>query len=148
MSTNCNKKGIENEYCVHLIFLFEYSTCVFCNKCITSESRVTSDVDTNVLLWLLSVAISELFVGCNNRVPSVLWSCWLGSRKGIRPVKSWVVRYWCGYLSGARCMWSSWSHCHLIISCSSKIQTGLPFWCRLIQVVLEKRLLNVCSIVV
>ena len=35
--------------------------------------------------------------------PSVLWRCWLGSRKGIRPVKNWVVGCWCGYLSGARC---------------------------------------------
>jgi len=30
-----------------------------------------------------------------------------------------------------------------IISCFIKIQNGLPFWCRLTQVVLEKRLLNV-----
>jgi len=34
---------------------------------------------------------------------SVLWRCWLGGRKGIRPVKNWVVGYWRGYLSGARC---------------------------------------------
>jgi len=36
-------------------------------------------------------------------LPSVLWRCWLGSRKGIRPVKNWVVGFWRGYLSGARC---------------------------------------------
>jgi len=36
-------------------------------------------------------------------VSSVLWCCWLGSRKGIQPVKNWVVGCWCGYLSGARC---------------------------------------------
>ena len=35
--------------------------------------------------------------------PSVLWRCWLGGRKGIRPVKNWVVRCWRRYLSGARC---------------------------------------------
>ena len=35
-------------------------------------------------------------------VPSVLWRCWLGGRKGIRPVKNWVVGCWRGYLSGAR----------------------------------------------
>ena len=40
------------------------------------------------------------------------------------------------------CIWSVWCHCHPIISCSSKIQNGLPFWCRLTQVVLEKRPLN------
>jgi len=37
------------------------------------------------------------------------------------------------------CMWSSWCHCHSIISRSSKIQNGLPLWCRLMQVVLEKK---------
>jgi len=35
--------------------------------------------------------------------PSVLWRCWLSGRKGVQPVKNWVVRYWHGYLSKARC---------------------------------------------
>ena len=35
--------------------------------------------------------------------PSVLWRCWLGGRKVIRPVKNWVVGFWRGYLSGAKC---------------------------------------------
>jgi len=43
------------------------------------------------------------------------------------------------------CIWSSWCHCHPIVSCSSKIQNGLPFWCQLTQVVLEKRSLIGCS---
>ena len=30
--------------------------------------------------------------------PSVLWRCWLGVRKGIRPVKIWLMRCWQGYL--------------------------------------------------
>jgi len=34
-------------------------------------------------------------------------------------------------------IWSSWCHCYPIISCSSKIQNGLPFWCHLTQAVLE-----------
>jgi len=33
-------------------------------------------------------------------LPSVLWRCWLGGRKGIRPVKNWVVGCWRGYVSG------------------------------------------------
>ena len=36
-------------------------------------------------------------------LPSVLRCCWLGGRKGIRPVKNWVVGCWHGYLSRARC---------------------------------------------
>jgi len=31
------------------------------------------------------------------------WRCWLGGRKGIWPVKNWVVGCRHGYLSGARC---------------------------------------------
>ena len=33
----------------------------------------------------------------------MLWCCWLGDRKGIRPVNNWGVLCWRGYLSGARC---------------------------------------------
>jgi len=36
-------------------------------------------------------------------LPSVLWHCWLGGRRGIRPVKNWLVGCWRGYLSGMRC---------------------------------------------
>jgi len=43
------------------------------------------------------------------------------------------------------CIWSSWCHCHPIVSYTSKIQNGLPFWCWLTQVVLEKGPLNGCS---
>ena len=49
--------------------------------------------------------------------PSVLWHCWLGSRKSIRPVESWVVRYWRGYLSKARCKW---------FACGSADATATP----------------------
>jgi len=50
-----------------------------------------------VCLWVgLLLLLLEL-------VPSVLWRCWLGGRKGIRPVKNRVVGCWHGYLSGARC---------------------------------------------
>ena len=40
--------------------------------------------------------------------PSVLWHCWLGDRKGIRPVKSWVL-----VCSWWRFDWSfACSNCH------------------------------------
>jgi len=62
------------------------------------------------------------------------------------------MRCWCGFLSGARCRqivctWSSRCHCipkphHLLPRLK---QTGLPFWYRLTQVVLEKRPSNGCS---
>jgi len=84
-------------------------------------------------------------------MPSVLWRCWLGGRKGIWPVKklSGVVLAWLSVWSEVQmiCIWSRWCHCHPIISCSSKIQNGLPFWCLFIRVVLEKRPLNGYSVV-
>jgi len=46
-----------------------------------------------------------------------LWHCWLSSRKGIWPVKNWVVGCWHGCVSGSRCrfcIWPSWWHCHLL----------------------------------
>jgi len=67
---------------------------------------------------------------CVHLVPSVLWHCWLGGRKGIRPVKNWVVGCWHGYLSGARCRVAhspadaTATHCLLL---QWKIQTGFTF---------------------
>ena len=52
------------------------------------------------ILFMLSFVIKLAF---SASWPSVLWRCWLGDRKGIRPVKNWVMWCWCGYLSGARC---------------------------------------------
>jgi len=50
-----------------------------------------------------------------------------------------------GYLSGTRCkwlcIWSSWCYWQPVFSCFIKLQIGLS-WCRFIQVVLEKSLLN------
>ena len=48
------------------------------------------------------VTIVLIYIHSALSVPSVLWRCWLGGRKGIQPVKNRVVGYWCGYLSGAR----------------------------------------------
>ena len=84
-------------------------------------------------------------------LPSVLWHCWLGSRKGIRPLKNWVARYWRGYLFGARCIYLHMVHLMPLPSClapvKSRTMSGLPvpFWCSLTQVVLAKRPLNGCS---
>ena len=95
-----------------------------------------------------------------NHLPSVLWRCWLGGRKGIRPVWSKVQT----------CIWPSWCHCHSqsLASVKSRVvllvflvpaDLGSPgkravkrvcvcvcvcvcYW--LTQVVLEKRPLNGC----
>ena len=73
--------------------------------------------------------------------PSVLWHCWLGSRKGIRPVKNWVVGCWHGYQTWREVqtyIWPSWCHCHSLSLSSVKSRLVLPFWYRLTWVVQEK----------
>ena len=64
--------------------------------------------------------------------PLVLWHCWLGGRKGIRPVKNWVVGCWHSYV--AICLERS-ADLHiaplmpllLTVSCFSKSQIGFTF---------------------
>jgi len=79
-------------------------------------------------------------------LPSVLWHCWLGGRKGIRPVRKLSGGCWCSYLSGA----SADLHIAqlmplpLTVSCFSKIQIGFTFWHRLTWVVVDKGPLNGC----
>jgi len=41
--------------------------------------------------------------------------------KSIRPVKSWVIRCWCGYLSSARCKWFP---CGLAAAAASGLDDG------------------------
>ena len=71
-----------------------------------------------VVLFLLSLCNPVSMLPCFNKcfnflwvfdisrcLHSVLWCCWLGSRKGRHPAcKKWVVvGCWYGYLSGVRC---------------------------------------------
>jgi len=90
----------------------------------------------------LNLVFTQLptFNSLNNTLSALTWP------EGHPACKNWVVRYWHSYLSAARCKWFAYrpddATANPIISCSSKIQNGLPFWCRLTQVVLEK---NICS---
>ena len=65
---------------------------------------LTTVCDT-LITWGISSSILRTLRKYNGivRLPSVLWRCWLGGRKGIRPVKNWAVGCWRGYLSGLRC---------------------------------------------
>jgi len=77
----------------------------------------------------------------------MLWRCWLGGKKGIRSVKNWVVGFWGGCLSGARCrlaLWPSWCHCLSLSLASVKSRLVLPFWYRLTRLVPDKGPLNGC----
>jgi len=110
------------------------------------ETRGPFHVSVSELTFIL-ITLPRLF-GDGAVVPSVLWRCWLGGRKGIPACKklSGDEMAWFSVWSEVQmiCIWSSWCKCHPIISCSSEIQNDLPFWYRLTQVVLDKRLLKGC----
>ena len=71
---------------------------------------------------------------------SVLWRCWLGGRKGIRPVKklSGGMLAWLCLCQGADFHTAQLMPLPLTISCSSKSRLVLPFWCRLTRIVPDK----------
>jgi len=80
-------------------------------------------------------------------IPSVLWHCWLGGRKGIRPVNSGGVLMWLSVWSKVlTCIWPSWCRCHSLSLASVKSRLVLPFWYRLTWVVPEKEPLNGCDV--
>ena len=77
---------------------------------------------------------------------AVLWRCWLGGRKGIRPVKklSGGVLAWLSVWSMVQtCIWPSWCHCHSLSLAPLKSRLVLPFWYQLTRVIPDKGLLNV-----
>jgi len=63
-------------------------------------------------------------------VPSLLWCCWLGGRKGIRSEKklSGGALAWLSVWSEMQtCVWPSWCHFHSMSLASEKNQIGFTF---------------------
>ena len=87
-----------------------------------------------------------VFIAFWVEVPSVLWRCWLGGRKGIRPVKNewWGAGMVICLGRGADLHMSQLMPLPLTISCSTKSRLVLPFWYRLTRVVSDKGPLNGC----
>jgi len=95
---------------------------------LTRLNTIFCDIVFVARLGAWSVGSIVHFLWSYDLVPSVLWCCWLGGRKGIRPVKNWVVGYWRGYLleRGADLHMSQLMPLPLTVSCFNKIQIGLP----------------------
>ena len=98
---------------------------LFCQYC-----SVAKDIECWASCILSLVEYGPFTFTLRAILPSVLWCCWLGGRKGIRPVKNWVMGCWHGYLSGARCRLAygpadaTATRCLLLFS---KIQIGFIF---------------------
>ena len=110
-------------------------------------TRTASKAKSDIYEWLVLNANNTLSVSANNEwiqhdknsmqlgnsntftnsgqllLPSVLWRCWLGSMKGIRPVKkrSDGVLAWLSVCGKVQiCVWPSRSHCHSLFLSSVK----------------------------
>ena len=76
---------------------------------------------TGRLWWQRLINVEILWCDCIARwLPSVLWCCWLGGRKGIRPVKNWVLTWLSVWSEVQICIWPSWCHCHSLPLASVK----------------------------
>ena len=83
-------------------------------------------------------------------VPSVLWRCWLGGRKGnpaCEKLSGGVLAWLSAWSEVQTCIWPSWCHCHSLSVASVKSRLVLPFWYRLTWVFPEKGPLNGCMCV-
>jgi len=101
--------------------------CHLSTRCNTSRpalmklNRLTSSFNSSEDLQLnLSPAYSTL-----TWQPWVVWHCWLGVRKSMSDeVPAWLSV--CSKVQMIR-IWSSWCHCHPVISRFIKIQIGFTF---------------------
>jgi len=87
-------------YLLHMLyvtlFMLAFHQC--CDIAGLASERASS-LNWVVTCWhgYQSVAKCNIFhVVQLKLVPSVLWHCWLGDRRGIQPVKNWVVGCWRG----------------------------------------------------
>ena len=101
--------------------------CILDNVGTTLSYQISNMILINATLLLVHCFIMSKFYAFI--VPSVLYRCWLGGRKGIRPVNNRVVGYWRGCLSGARCRlaYGPADATATHASCFSKIQIGFTF---------------------
>ena len=120
---------------MHVIAAYLAYCHIFSKVCIISFLHKSAFLSAILILFVFLLPI-----------PSVLWHCcWLGDRKGIRPVKklSGGVLAWLFVWSDVQiCVWPSWCHCHSLSLASVKSRLVLPFWYRLTWVVPDRGPLN------
>ena len=106
--------------CIHLCWLVR---CPHLYRCGVGMLGSISIVSAG------AAGLNPAGIGENHHVSSVLWCCCFGGRKGIRPVKNWVVG--AGVVisleQGAGLHMAQRIPLPLTVCCFSKIQTGFTF---------------------
>ena len=91
---------------INCVFLEDLYTSLDCQEWL--DIQCLDQVMITTWLFCLSSAI-------NNYYCTVLWCCWLGGKKGIRPVKKLsggMLAWLCVWVKVPICIWPSWWHCH------------------------------------
>ena len=118
-----------------IMFPLNFQAVIIHNSfyCLGHSNNVYDDDDddsSDAVCWSERGSLCGRALSCHctsmQCMPSVLWHCWLGGRKGIRPVKNWV---WCAVVVvclelGADLHMARMMSLPLTVSCFSKIQTG------------------------
>jgi len=112
------------------IWIWTVTKCRFMHSIVVWWKQACSCI----ILCLKLVTKCELKITDELYVSTKLWRCWLDGRKGIWPVKNWVVGCWCC------CVWirvqtadmAQLMPLPLTACCSSKSRLVLPICCRLI----------------
>ena len=104
-------------------------------KCMCRYGFFFACIRRSVFLTVLLILLDDwhnlftYFLFTSILEPSVLWRCWLGGRKGIRPVKTewWGAGIFICLERGADLHMAQLMPLSLTVSCFSKIQIGLTF---------------------
>jgi len=113
--------------------------CCFCHNCLHKWAGLTVECVVLGSFFVFSLSFCVI-------LPSVLSHCWMGCRKGIRPVNIWVV----GAVMVISLGWGADLHMAQLmplpftITCSSKSRLVLPSWYRLTGIVQDKGPWNGC----
>jgi len=115
----------------------QHDTKIFCislllsNSChnYCQHSSAYKSHPSSFILILHTYSWSINFVLVLSFVPSVLWRCWLGGRKGIRPVKTewWGAGMVICLQRGADLHMAQLMPLPLTVSCFNKSQIGFTF---------------------
>ena len=106
-------KNFQNILVKHVSSPSAHTDVVYWNCAATFTNRVSVQTEP----FKISCTIIVTLI-----LPSVLWRCWLGSRKGIRPVKR--TEWW---EQGADLHVAQLMPLPLTVSCFSRIQIGFTF---------------------
>ena len=120
--------------CGFIMYYLYMKLCRYLRTVVNGLEERNDPTDSDGMYFLFCSSIStdkaiNMHPTENCLVPSVLWRCWLGGMKGIRPVKNewWGVGVVVCLERGADLHMAQLMPLPLTVSCFGKIQIGFTF---------------------